>query len=778
MSNENIYGDNEEDVIQNMYGDESDQTVLPVATNENVGVAKFKSGHFYVDEEGKVSLANPYDGEGLIGPVGPEGPQGLQGPQGSQGLTGPQGPQGEQGEQGPQGDTGELGPVGPQGSQGPQGEQGIQGDAGPQGIQGLKGDTGISGATGATGSQGPQGIQGVEGATGPQGEAGPQGSTGQQGPAGSTGAAGATGATGATGPTGPTGPQGIQGIKGEKGDTGVDGTSFIIYEHVSSTDDLPTSYGTSEIGTAFSVGTVTPYSVYIWEYFESSLTWVNQGPLQGPKGDQGELGEQGPTGPTGATGATGPAGATGQQGETGPQGTQGIQGVAGANGEQGPQGIQGVQGINGNNGLDALYCNNSGYTVTVVPTTGSSTYLLSLFSRTPVIGDLFISVLVGSGNVLGRSWIALCVVTGVDETNCTFNKTSVVETTGKDAGDTIYGGSISSNLNTITKSGFYTCYGTAVGAPNSTYSWFVLHENSNTGITSATQTATAYSTDIQKYVRIKIGSTWGDWEEAGGAGVLKESVSETGTVTKTLTANKYCDFTSAEIDALNIVLPAKDASKYEEFLFQFKTGATVPTLKITSADSTVSASVTGTGITGATVTKSTFENNSIVAGVAGTYRYYYLSNATIAIITGAALTAANVTKATFETQITVTGIYDFTYSSSLTSWVYNSAAVTLSTYGITVTGTPADGDVLRVTYTREWYKNNFYSATALGALAYLVDLADLGIVITGTPALSDYITVTYAGVQYYNYAGLITSRKYQVSIVDKVAIFVEVVDYE
>ena len=79
-------------------------------------------------------------------------------------------------------------------------------------------------------------------------------------------------------------------------------------------------------------------------------------------------------------------------------------------------------------------------------------------------------------------------------------------------GDTSYGGTVITNLNTITKTGFYTCYGMATGVPNEDYSWFVLHQNSNVGTVSATQRAIAYlAGNPLIYERVKIGSAWGAW---------------------------------------------------------------------------------------------------------------------------------------------------------------------------------------------------------------------------------------------------------------------------
>lgn len=62
-----------------------------------------------------------------------------------------------------------------------------------------------------------------------------------------------------------------------------------------------------------------------------------------------------------------------------------------------------------------------------------------------------------------------------------------------------------------------------------------------------------------------------------------------------------------------------------------------------------------------------------------------------------AITNATVNKTTWETQIINTGIYNFIYDG--TNWNLNNSQINLATYGITVTGTPAENDVITVTYT-------------------------------------------------------------------------------
>jgi len=67
---------------------------------------------------------------------------------------------------------------------------------------------------------------------------------------------------------------------------------------------------------------------------------------------------------------------------------------------------------------------------------------------------------------------------------------------------------VATDLDTITISGTYTCYGNANGVPSADYSWFILHLNSGVGTAYAKQIAFAYDGKI--YVRFK-STTWGAW---------------------------------------------------------------------------------------------------------------------------------------------------------------------------------------------------------------------------------------------------------------------------
>lgn len=256
---------------------------------------------------------------GPQGEVGPKGDTGAQGPKGETGATGSKGDTGATGAQGPKGETGATGATGPQGPKGetgprgPQGEQGIQGETGPAGPQGAKGDKGdaftysdftaaqLAALKGDKGDTGPQGEQGETGATGPTGPEGPRGPQGEQGPQGQTG------------------PQGETGPAGPKGETG-SGFKVLGYYGTKAALDAAQK-ATAAAGDAYGVGTAEPYDIYIFDGITGEF--VNNGPLQGAKGDTGPTGPQGPKGDPGETGPRGPAGADGAPGKDGAKGADG-----------------------------------------------------------------------------------------------------------------------------------------------------------------------------------------------------------------------------------------------------------------------------------------------------------------------------------------------------------------------------------------------------------------------------------------------------------------------
>ena len=163
------------------------------------------------------------------------------------------------------------------------------------------------------GVQGIQGPQGIPGETGPQGERGPQG------------------------------PKGDKGDPGQKGETG---SGFVVKGYYGTVSALQTSVKNPAVGDAYGVGASEPYDIYIYDGV--TRTWINNGPLQGAKGDPGPKGDNGEPGEQGPKGDTGPIGKTGPQGEQGIQGQKGDPGKDGATGPAGKDGITPTIGANGN----------------------------------------------------------------------------------------------------------------------------------------------------------------------------------------------------------------------------------------------------------------------------------------------------------------------------------------------------------------------------------------------------------------------------------------------
>ena len=132
---------------------------------------------------------------------------------------------------------------------------------------------------------GPQGPKGDTGKAGPKGDAGERG---PQGPKGDPGQDGAPGKDGADGKDGAQGP---------KGDTG---SGFAVLGYFATQAALEAAITLPYAGDAYGIGSAQPYDIYIWDGINS--VWVNNGPLQGAKGDTGPQGPQGETGPAGPAG--------------------------------------------------------------------------------------------------------------------------------------------------------------------------------------------------------------------------------------------------------------------------------------------------------------------------------------------------------------------------------------------------------------------------------------------------------------------------------------------
>lgn len=125
--------------------------------------------------------------------------------------------------------------------------------------------------------------------------------------------------TGPEGPQGPRGPQGPQGVQGPKGDAG---TGLDILGTYTSVEALRAAVTQPKQGNMYNVGETAPYNVYMWDTTNGG-EWLNQGQLQGAKGEQGPQGIQGPIGPQGEQGVQGPQGPPGPQGVPGEKGDRG-----------------------------------------------------------------------------------------------------------------------------------------------------------------------------------------------------------------------------------------------------------------------------------------------------------------------------------------------------------------------------------------------------------------------------------------------------------------------
>ena len=331
--------------------------VLQAAADAETAVSKMP----YVDE----ATGNWFKWDATAGAfadtgVAATGPQGEVGPKGD---TGEQGPKGDTGATGPKGDTGDPGETGPQGPAGADGAKGADGAAGKDGVtftpsMSDDGDLSWTNDGGKANPQtvnlkGPKGdkgdaftysdftaaqlaaLKGDKGDTGPQGEKGDIGATGPTGPEGPRGPKGEQGQQGQTGPQGETGPA------GPKGDTGK-GFKVLGYYGTKAALDAAQK-ATAAAGDAYGVGTAEPYDIYIFDGITGEF--INNGPLQGAKGDTGPEGPQGPKGDPGETGPQGPAGADGAPGKDGAKGADGLPGKDGADGAPGKDGTNGRDGV-------------------------------------------------------------------------------------------------------------------------------------------------------------------------------------------------------------------------------------------------------------------------------------------------------------------------------------------------------------------------------------------------------------------------------------------------
>lgn len=109
---------------------------------------------------------------------------------------------------------------------------------------------------------------------------------------------------------------------------GSDGKNFTILGFYGTLSAMQAAVQTPAAGDAYGIGAEAPYDIYIFDGVTN--VWINNGVLQGAKGEKGDKGETGPQGPTvpqGETGPQGPTGATGPQGPQGPAGNTPVKGT-------------------------------------------------------------------------------------------------------------------------------------------------------------------------------------------------------------------------------------------------------------------------------------------------------------------------------------------------------------------------------------------------------------------------------------------------------------------
>lgn len=139
--------------------------------------------------------------------------------------------------------------------------------------------------------------------------------------------------------------------RGEKGDTGM---GLTIKGYYASLSALQSAVPSPAAGDAYGVGTGAPYDIYIWD----GAQWVNNGPLQGGKGDPGADGGYYQPSLDSAGNLTFTASKDGMPAVAGAN----IRGPAGADGAPGQDGADGAPGAAGKSAYQAAV--DAGYTGT------------------------------------------------------------------------------------------------------------------------------------------------------------------------------------------------------------------------------------------------------------------------------------------------------------------------------------------------------------------------------------------------------------------------------
>ena len=195
--------------------------------------------------------------------------------------------------------------------------------------------------------------------------------------------------------------QWLETLKGEQGPAG---KSFEILGYYGSLAELEAGVPAPGPGAVYGVGTSAPYDIYVWD--AANGAWINNGTIQGPRGEKGDTGAPGPQGPQGEKGEKGEQGQegpAGPQGETGSQGPQGQKGDTGQQGPAGPQGETGEQGPQGATGADGFSPTitvtdiTGGHRVTVTDAGGAKSFDVMDGAAGSGTGDMLASVYDAAG---------------------------------------------------------------------------------------------------------------------------------------------------------------------------------------------------------------------------------------------------------------------------------------------------------------------------------------------------------------------------------------------
>jgi len=154
--------------------------------------------------------------------------------------------------------------------------------------------------------------------------------------------------------------------------------------------------------------------------------------------------------------------------------------------------------------------------------------ILSIFNNYPEGADI-LTALAGKVDKVSGKGLSTNDYTDIEKNKVASAKTHADIVSGNPHGTTkdniglgnvinpsVYGGTLTDNVDTIAYSGFYTCYSGTTGLSAEMnalgISFHIIHINSNVGTAGATQRAIGFnSSTLYIYERVKVSGTWGSW---------------------------------------------------------------------------------------------------------------------------------------------------------------------------------------------------------------------------------------------------------------------------